>query len=206
MGKTTSRFEERDTTMQHATQKSLALKLFVELGPLLAFFLAYAKFGIFWATGAIMVATVLSLLASWILFKRIAPMPVVTAVLVCIFGGLTFWLDDPSFIKMKPTMVNLLFGGALAGGMVTGRPLIKSLLGEQLHLTDQGWRKLTVRWMTFFFTVAALNELVWRNFSEGTWVKFKVFGILPLTMIFAIAQIGLMKKHEQPSDPSIPPI
>lgn len=172
------------------------LKLLVELGPLLAFFLVYSRAGIYWATGVLMVATVLSLIASWSLFGRLLAMPVVTAVLVVVFGGLTFWLDDPRFIKAKPTIINLLFAGVLLAGLVTRRPLLKMLFGEAFNLTEEGWRKLSIRWTLFFLILAVLNELVWRNFSEGAWVNFKVFGILPLTVVFAMAQIGLIKRHE----------
>jgi intracellular septation protein len=172
------------------------VKLAIELGPLLAFFLAYARAGIFWATGVLMVATVVALVASWRLFGRLLPMPVVTAVLVVIFGGLTFILDDPSFIKVKPTIINLLFAGVLFVGLYLRKPLLKLLLGEAFNLTEEGWRQLSLRWAIFFLVLAGLNEIVWRNMSEVAWVNFKVFGILPLTLIFAMAQIGLIKRHE----------
>lgn len=170
-------------------------KLLIELGPLILFFLVYAKFGIYPATGALMVATVVSLAVSWFLHKKFSVMPVVTAVIVCIFGGLTFWLNDPSFIKMKPTMVNVLFASILAAGLYLKRPFLKLLMGEAIAMTDEGWRILTLRWICFFLAVAVLNEVVWRNFSEATWVNFKVFAILPLTLAFAVAQVGLMKRH-----------
>ena len=163
---------------------------------MLAFFLVYSRAGIYWATGVLMVATVLSLIASWRLFGRLLAMPVVTAVLVVVFGGLTFWLDDPRFIMVKPTIINLGFAGVLFGGLMMRRPLLKMLFGEAFNLTEEGWRKLSVRWALFFLTLAALNEVVWRNFSEAAWVNFKVFGILPLTLVFAMAQIGLIKRHE----------
>jgi intracellular septation protein len=172
------------------------LKLLIELGPLVAFFLVYSRAGIYWATGVLMVATVLSLVASRTIFGRLLAMPVVTAVLVVVFGGLTFWLDDPRFIKIKPTIINLLFAGVLIGGLITRRPLLKMLFGEAFNLTEEGWRKLSVRWTLFFLVLAALNEVVWRNYSEAAWVNFKVFGILPLTLVFAMAQIGLIKRHE----------
>jgi intracellular septation protein len=172
------------------------LKLLIELGPLVAFFLVYSRAGIYWATGVLMVATVLSLVASRTIFGRLLAMPVVTAVLVVVFGGLTFWLDDPRFIKIKPTIINLLFAGVLIGGLITRRPLLKMLFGEAFNLTEEGWRKLSVRWTLFFLVLAALNEVVWRNFSEAAWVNFKVFGILPLTLVFAMSQIGLIKRHE----------
>jgi intracellular septation protein len=172
------------------------LKLAIELGPLLAFFLVYSRAGIYWATGVLMAATVLSLVASWTMFGRLLIMPVVTAVLVVVFGGLTFLLDDPRFIKIKPTIINLLFAGVLLAGLLMRRPLLKMLFGEAFNLTEEGWRKLSVRWTVFFLALAALNEVVWRNFSESAWVNFKVFAILPLTLIFAMAQIGLIKRHE----------
>ena len=172
------------------------LKLLIEIGPLIAFFLVYARAGIYWATGALMVATVLALVASRTLFGRLLAVPVVTAVLVVVFGGLTFWLDDPRFIKIKPTIINLLFAGVLLVGLMTRRPLLKMLFGEAFNLTEEGWRRLSVRWTLFFLALAALNEVVWRNFSEGAWVSFKAFGILPLTLVFAMAQIGLIKRYD----------
>ena len=170
------------------------LKLLIELGPLLIFFAVYAKFGIFTATGVLMGTMVLSLVASKLLLGRITVMPVVTAVIIFIFGGLTLWLNDASFIKLKPTIINILFAGLLSLGLVIKRPFLKLLFGEAFQMTEEGWYRLTVRWIFFFLVVASLNEVVWRNFSESTWVNFKVFGILPLTMIFAAAQIKLIQK------------
>ncbi|PPD30060.1 MAG: septation protein A [Hyphomicrobium sp.] len=172
-------------------------KLLIELGPLLAFVATYWAFGIYPATAILMVSTVFSLVASKLLLGKIAPMPIATAVIVCVFGGLTFWLNDPSFIKMKPTIVNLLFAGILGGGLLMGKPLIKYLFGEQLQLTDAGWHQLTIRWVLFFISMAALNEVVWRNTSEATWVNFKLFGLLPISIAFAVAQVGLIKKHQK---------
>jgi intracellular septation protein len=171
-------------------------KLMIELGPLLAFFVAWFLADIFWATGVLMAATLASVIASKLLLGRVSPVIIATAVLVVVFGSLTFWFGDAHFIKMKPTIINLLFAGVLFGGLVTGRPLMKLLFGEAFNLTEEGWRKLTLRWMVFFVMMAVLNEIVWRNFSEGTWVNFKVFGILPLTLIFAMSQIGLIKRYE----------
>ncbi|HEU4377214.1 MAG TPA: septation protein A [Hyphomicrobiaceae bacterium] len=171
-------------------------KLMIELGPLLAFFLAWFLADIFWATGVLMVATLVSVVASRLLLGRVSPVIIATAVLVVVFGGLTFWFGDAHFIKMKPTIINLLFAGVLLAGLLTGRPLMKLLFGEAFNLTEEGWRKLTVRWMLFFLAMAVVNEIVWRNFSEATWVNFKVFGILPLTLVFAMSQIGLIKRYE----------
>ena len=171
-------------------------KLMIELGPLLAFFAAWFLADIFWATGVLMAATLVSVIASRVLLGRVSPVIIATAVLVLVFGGLTFWFGDAHFIKMKPTIINLLFAGVLFGGLLTGRPLLKLLFGEAFNLTEEGWRKLTLRWMVFFVVMAVLNEIVWRNFSEAAWVNFKVFGILPLTLIFAMSQIGLIKRYE----------
>jgi intracellular septation protein len=191
---------EQSKRQEGAAQPKPLLKLLIELGPLLAFFLVYSRAGIYWATGALMVATVLSLVASWTLLGRLLAMPVVTAVLVVVFGGLTFWLDDPRFIMIKPTIINLGFAGVLLGGLAMRRPLLKILFGEAFNLTEEGWRKLSMRWALFFLALAVLNEIVWRNFSEAAWVNFKVFGILPLTLVFAMAQIGLIKRHEAKTD------
>lgn len=176
------------------------VKFLIDLGPLLVFFLTYAKAGIYWATGVLMVASVIALVLSRVLTGRFAIAPAVTAVLVVLFGGLTFLLDDPSFIKVKPTIINLLFSGILWFGVVTGRPLLKMFMGEALSLTDEGWRKMTVRWAVFFMVMAVLNEIVWRSFSEAAWVNFKVFGILPLTILFAMAQVGLIRRYEARAD------
>jgi intracellular septation protein len=181
----------------HPTEPNPLVKLAIDLGPLLAFFAAYGRAGIYWATGVLMLATVVALAASWKVLGRITAVPVVTAVLVVVFGGLTFWLDDPRFIKIKPTIINLLFAGVLTAGLVLGRPLLKLLLGEAFNLTEEGWRKLTIRWTAFFLCMALANEVVWRNFSESAWVNFKVFGILPLTVAFAMAQIGLIRRYDR---------
>jgi len=176
------------------------LKLLVEVGPLAVFFVMNARAGIFWGTGGFMVATVISLIASRVLFGRVPVMPLVTGVFVLVFGGLTLWLQDEHFIKMKPTIVNALFAGALFTGLLVGHSLLKIVFGEAFRLTDQGWRKLTIRWACFFVFLALLNEVVWRSFSTDVWVSFKVFGIMPLTMIFAIAQMGLLKQYEPRPD------
>lgn len=172
------------------------MKVILDLGPLLAFFLTYALFGIYAATGVLMVATLVGLALSWKLFGKLAVMPVVTAVLVLFFGGLTVYLKDPSFIKVKPTIVYLLFAAVLAGGVLFKKPLLKHVLGEALHLPDLIWRKLSLRWAGFFVGMAVLNEAVWRNFSESTWVTFKTFGALPLTFLFVLSQAGLLKEHQ----------
>lgn len=175
-------------------------KLLVELGPLLVFFFVNSRFGIFWGTGVFIVATVVSLVASRAMFGKIAVMPLVSAFFVIVFGGLTLWLQDEQFIKMKPTIVNAIFAAILLGGLLAGHGLLRYLFGDVFKLTDEGWRQLTLRWGLFFVVLAILNEVVWRNYSTDTWVSFKVFGILPLTMLFGIAQMGLLKRHEIAQD------
>jgi len=177
-----------------------ALKLLVEVGPLVVFFVVNSRAGIFWGTGTFMVATVISLIASRILLGRIPVMPLVTGACVLVFGGLTLWLQDDHFIKIKPTIVNSLFAGVLFVGLLSGQSFLKIVFGEVFRLTEEGWRKLTLRWACFFVFLAVLNEIVWRSFSTDAWVSFKVFGIMPLTMAFAVAQIGLLRQYELPSD------
>ena len=176
------------------------LKLAVEVGPLVVFFLVNARVNIYWGTGAFMIATLASLAASRLLFGRVPVMPLVSGVCVIAFGALTLWLKDDHFIKIKPTVVNALFAAALFGGLLTGQSLLKVVFGEVFRLNEDGWRKLTLRWAFFFAFLAVLNEVVWRTVSTDTWVNFKVFAIMPLTMAFAIAQIGLLKAHEIPAD------
>lgn len=174
------------------------LKLLLEAGPLVVFFVGNARFGIFTATAAFMVAMVAALAASWAMTRKLPIMPLVGAVFVVIFGGLTLILQDELFIKLKPTIVNLLFAAILAGGLVMKRPLLKPLLGAALTLDDRGWEILTRRWAIFFVVLAILNEVVWRGFSTEFWISFKLFGIMPLTLAFGIAQMPLIKRHMPP--------
>ena len=183
----------------HAVKGQL-LKLLVEVGPLAVFFITNAKAGIYWGTGVFMVATVISLVVSRMLFGRIPVMPLVSGVCVMVFGGLTLWLQDEHFIKIKPTIVNALFAAALFAGLLAGQSLLRIVFGEVFRLTDEGWRKLTLRWACFFVCLAVLNEIVWRTVSTDTWVTFKVFAIMPLTMAFALAQIGLLRHYELPTE------
>lgn len=172
-------------------------KLVIDLGPLLIFFVAYLAGGIYWATGALMLSMLVALAASRLVLGHVSPTLIATTLLVEGFGGMTLWLHDPSFIKMKPTIINLIFAAVLLGGLAMGKSFLKLLLGEALHLTDQGWRLLTIRWAVFFLALAGLNELIWRNLSEATWASFKVFGILPLTMVFFACQWGLIRRHSE---------
>jgi len=171
------------------------LKLLTEVGPLVAFFVANAWGGIFWATGIYMVAAAAALAVSWAMTRRIAIVPIVTLGFVVAFGGLTLILADEVFIKVKVSIINAMFGAILLAGLMLGRPLLKLALGEALNLDPEGWRKLTIRWALFFFAMAGLNEIVWRTVTTDTWVNFKVFGLLPLTLLFAVAQIRLMQRH-----------
>ncbi len=192
------------------------LKLVLEMGPLVLFFLANSKPKLFqWlvggvlpanlppekitmltATAVLMVAVVAALIASWALTKHLPIMPVVTAVAVLFFGALTFVFQDKTFIQLKPTIVNCLFGAALLGGLAMDKLLLPVALDSVMHLDEQGWRKLTLRWGLFFFVLAGLNEFVRLTQSWDFWAAFKSFGVMPLTVIFALAQTPLILKHE----------
>ncbi|WP_031337776.1 septation protein A [Rhodopseudomonas sp. B29] len=170
-------------------------KLATELGPLLVFFVVNAKVNLFAATGAFMVAVVAAIIASYVVTKHVPIMALVTAVVVLVFGTLTLVLHDETFIKMKPTIVYALFGGVLGGGLLFGRSFIAIMFDQVFNLTPEGWRKLTLRWSLFFFAMAVLNEAIWRTQSTDFWVNFKVFGMVPLTMLFALMQIPLTNRH-----------
>ena len=172
------------------------LKFALELGPLALFFLAYSKFDLFVATGVLMIAVLTTLCVSYALLRRLPIMPLVTAVIVVIFGSLTFLFHNETFIKMKPTALYLLFGSALLGGLAIDRPLLPVLFDGAFHVTQEGWRKLTYRWTIFFFALAVLNEIVWRTQSTDFWVGFKTFGVLPLTVLFGLAQTPLILRYE----------
>lgn len=176
-------------------------RLAIEAGPLVVFFLANRVGGIMTGTAVFMAATAASLAASYRLERRLPVMPVVGCCFVLLFGGLTLWLDDDLFIKLKPTVVNLLFAGVLFAGLALRRPLLRLLVGGMLSLTEEGWRLLTWRWAFFFLALAALNEVVWRNFSTDVWVSFKVFGLLPLSILFTLVQVPLILRHQLPDRP-----
>ena len=196
------------------------IKLAIEAGPLVVFFIVngrdglpafrhlwlaegkapMAEQGLFEATAAFMVATLIALAAGWMLERRLPVMPLVSGIFVLFFGGLTLVLADETFIKLKPTLVNTLFAAILFGGLATGRSLLKPLFGAAVQLTERGWSQLTLRWAVFFVVLAILNEIVWRNFSTDFWVSFKLFGIMPLTFVFAAAQTPLFLREQVPDD------
>ena len=176
------------------------VRLAIEAGPLAVFFIANARAGIFAATGAFMVAIAISLGLSLVLERRLPLMPMVTGVVVLVFGGLTLLLQDELFIKLKPTIVNGLFAAAIFGGLAMGRNFLQVVLGGAMRISDEGWRILAVRWAIFFIVLAILNEIVWRTFSTDAWVSFKVFGILPLTLVFSFFQVPLLTRHATPDE------
>jgi len=174
----------------------------LDLGPLVLFFAGYQFFGIYAATGIFMAAVLAALAIGYAAERKISPMPIVTAILVLLFGGLTLYLKNDVFIKMKPTVLYAFFGLVLLGGLFFNRLFIKYAFAQAFELTETGWRSLTWRWGIFFLTLAVVNEIVWRKFSTGTWVAFKVWGILPLIFLFALAQAPFLLKHqiEEPED------
>jgi len=176
------------------------LRLAIEAGPLVVFFVTNGQAGIFAATGAFMAATVVALALNYAIERRLPTMPLVSGLFVMAFGGLTLWLESELFIKLKPTIVNLLFSAILLGGLALGRPLLKPLFGAALQLNEDGWRALTLRWGLFFIVLAALNEVVWRSFSTDFWVSFKLFGIMPLTIVFALSQVPLINRTQLPDE------
>jgi intracellular septation protein len=186
------------------------LKFALELGPLVVFFFAnsrgewlagkfpaLAELGgpLFIATALFMVATIAALSVSWALTRTLPIMPLVSGLFVVVFGGLTLWLQNETFIKMKPTIVNALFATILLGGLLFGRSLLGYVFNQAFKLDDDGWRKLTLRWGVFFLVMAVVNELVWRNFSTDFWAGFKVWATMPITMIFMLCQIPLLQRH-----------
>ena len=171
------------------------IKMALELGPLVVFFIVNSRADIFVGTAWFMAAMVISLALSWLLLKKIALMPLVTGVVVLVFGGLTLWLHDDTFIKMKPTIVDSLFGIVLLGGLVFRTSLLKYVFGDVYKLRAEGWTVLTLRWGLFFFFLAALNEVVWRTQSTDFWVAFKVWATMPLTIVFAALQLPVLSKY-----------
>ncbi|MEL6290061.1 MAG: septation protein A [Pseudomonadota bacterium] len=175
------------------------MKQLLEFGPLLLFFAVYffvgGDQGFYIATGVLVVASVITLAASRILFGAVPMMPLVSTGLIVVFGALTLLLQDKTFVKMKPTIVYCLFAAALLIGLAMKKPFIKYVMGEAMTMREEGWRGVTIRWAIFFLAMAALNEVIWRTMSESFWVTFKVFGAIPLTVAFAIALVPYMRRH-----------
>jgi len=171
-------------------------KLLIDIGPLAVFFIFYSRSDLKSAIIPFMIATIIAVLFSYIMEKKIPVMPTVGALIILIFGGLTIYFDNEVFFKMKPTIINLLFALILYGGLIVKKSLLKFLLGAAIKLEDEGWKILTQRWISFFIALAILNEIVWRTQSTDIWVNFKVFGILPITFIFTITQLPLIKKYQ----------
>ena len=178
--------------------KSL-IKFITDFGPLLIFFVFYYKSGkdLRIAIPPFIVATIIALVIVWFLEKKVPMVPLLGGILITFFGGLTIYFNNPIFIYIKPTIINILFGLALMfGRFFTEEPVLKKILGKSLPLSDEGWKILNNRWMYFFFGLAILNELVWRTQSEEFWVNFKVWGMLPITFVFTAFQIGLINKYK----------
>jgi intracellular septation protein len=170
-------------------------KLATELGPLVIFFAANAKFGLFVATGAFMVAIVAAIAVSYVVTRHVPIMALVTAFIVLVFGGLTLALHDETFIKVKPTIIYSLFAATLGIGLLFGRSFIALMFDQMFNLTPEGWKRLTIRWAIFFAAMAVLNEIVWRTQSTDFWVAFKAFGVIPITAVFAMLQTPLIKRY-----------
>ena len=174
-------------------------KFITDFGPLLVFFFFYynSDKNLKIAIPPFIIATIIALATVWILEKKIPIIPLIGGILITLFGGLTIYFDNPIFIYIKPTIINILFGLALLfGKYFTDEPILKKILGKSIMLTDEGWNILNKRWMIFFFALALTNELVWRTQSEEFWVNFKVWGLLPITFIFTGFQIGLINKYK----------
>jgi intracellular septation protein len=179
-----------------SSSKKLVLKLLIEFMPLGLFFLASTEYGFWESTAVLMVATVVSLALTWYLFRQLALMAIITAVTSIVAGGFTLIWSDPHYVQMKPTVVGFVFAAILLTGLVTDRPLFKALLGQNLHLTDEGWRVLTWLWFGYFVFISGLNEYIWRNHTWEFWATFKAFGLMPLTVIYAWPQMYLLKKYQ----------
>ena len=177
----------------------ILFKFVTDIGPLAIFFFFYynSDKNLKIAIPPLIVATIIAVLLVWFWEKKIPMVPLLSGILITLFGGLTIYFDNPIFIYMKPTIINTLFGLALLfGRFFTTDPILKKILGKSLPLSDKGWRILNNRWMYFFFGLAILNELVWRTQSEEFWVNFKVWGMLPITFTFTAFQIGLINKYK----------
>lgn len=171
-------------------------RLALDLGPLFVFFAAYQFLGIYVATGVFMAAVVVALVLDYVLERKLSPVPIMTAVLVLIMGGLTIYLKNETFIKMKPTALYLIFGLTLLGGIAFNRLFLKYLLSLGFEMPDSAWRTLTFRYGIFFLVLAVANEIVWRNFPTDIWVDFKVWGVMPLLLLFSLSQAPFLMRHQ----------
>ena len=176
-------------------EKNSLIKSLIEIIPLILFFIANAKYGIIVATKIFVITTIIALVVSYLHLKKVSTPLLITSFLVLIFGGLTIFFKDATFIKLKPTIVYFLFSFFLLLGLMLKKNFLKIYLSNLIKLNEVGWNILTKRWAIFFLTMAILNEIIWRNFSTDFWVSFKVFGFLPITIIFMILQNNLMKKY-----------
>ena len=175
------------------------LKFITDFGPLFVFFTIYYKSGkdLKMAIPPFVIATIIALIAVWYIEKKVPMVPLIGGILITLFGGLTIYFDDPIFIYIKPTIINILFGlGLIFGKFFTNEPVLKKLLGKSISLTDEGWKILNMRWVFSFFGLAILNEIIWRTQSEEFWVNFKVWGILPITFLFTAFQIGIINRYK----------
>jgi intracellular septation protein len=188
--------------MSEKKELSHGLKMALDFAPLVAFFIAYKLGGVYWATSIIIALTILSLIIGYVVTGKIAKFPLFSGILITVMGGLTLYLQNDMFVKMKPTAANLIFASILGGGLLTNRMFLKDLLGSAMVLPEAAWRNLTWRWVVFFLVLAGLNEYVWRTMSEATWVNFKVFGLMGLTLLFALANAPFMAKHMQQENPN----
>ncbi|ATP13077.1 septation protein A [Bartonella henselae] len=208
-------YNNHDSKNINTNQKaplSPTLKFLLEMGPLVIFFLAnykgewlinnieiFKRFNkpLFPATAIFMMAIIVALVLSWILARKIPIMPLISGIFVLVFGSLTLWLHNDTFIKMKPTIINSLFALVLFGGLFFKKPLLRYIFDSTFKLDDLGWKKLTYRWAFFFIFLAVLNEVIWRNFSDNFWTNFKVFAIMPITVFFMLTQMPLIMKHSK---------
>ena len=173
------------------------LKILVDIGPLAVFFIFYTRGDLLSAILPFMIATVIAVLFSYIVVKKIPIIPLISGILITFFGGLTIYFDNPIFLYMKPTIINILFGFSLLfGKFFSKEPLLKIFLKKSIKLKDEGWNRLNTRWIGFFFFLAMLNEFVWRTQSEEFWVNFKVWGLLPITFLFTAMQVPLINKYK----------
>jgi intracellular septation protein len=188
-----------DTPAKHKLHPML--KLALDVGPLVLFVITYSRFDIFVATAVFMATTVAAMAVSYALTRHVTVMLVVTSVVILVFGTLTLVLHDETFIKLKPTIIYVLFGATLLGGYLLNKPLLAIVFDAMVHLTDEGWRKLTLRWAAFFLVMAVVNEIVWRTQTTQFWVNFKLFGFPPLTFAFAALQYRLLMRYatDQPN-------